>query len=341
MVLLFPLTAVLLHTAEYNLISFKEIVYYLLDFFVFYDILNLIGGSDLLKYRHGTYYIDDTLTVRNGTYYIDDNILIRHEKNDISEEIHNHDFIEMVYIVSGSCVHIVDGKEYLMKSGCLLFIKNNQNHSIITNQKVEFLNILVNPEFINEGLLHDKNVFSMLPLNNFESFCNSVTPENCMIKFKADERERFESLIKLIEYEETTSMQGYRITIRSLLNVFLVTIFRKMSLPIVEEHMKINSELLSYIYMHCDEDLSLEKLAAECNYSKSHFSRAFKKLSGMPLTEFVLNARLEKAKYLLENTNMKVNEIIAEISFANNTKFFTSFKEKYGKSPHKYRKEQY
>ena len=46
---------------------------------------------------------------------------------------HTHDFIEIVYVCSGNGVHCVDGKQYFVKEGSLIFINYGQTHSLTGN----------------------------------------------------------------------------------------------------------------------------------------------------------------------------------------------------------------
>lgn len=93
-----------------------------------------------------------------------------------------------------------------------------------------------------------------------------------------------------------------------------------------------------YIYQHYDEDLNLEMLAEKVYLSSGYLSFIFKKETGMNLNRFIRVFRMEKAKELLCNTNMKVAQISEKVGFANVSYFCRSFREYYGSSPESYRK---
>ncbi|MBS7298787.1 MAG: AraC family ligand binding domain-containing protein [Eubacteriales bacterium] len=59
--------------------------------------------------------------------------------------------IELNYTVKGVCNHKVDNKEYMSKKGDLLFINYNQKHYFTAND-IEYINILIKPDFISERL---------------------------------------------------------------------------------------------------------------------------------------------------------------------------------------------
>ncbi len=86
------------------------------------------------------------------------------------------------------------------------------------------------------------------------------------------------------------------------------------------------------------EDLSLSWLAEELSLNDNYLSTLFKKLYGVPFSEYVVNLRLEKSKILLLTTNLKNYEIAGRIGISDPNYFSTLFKKKYGSSPGKYRK---
>ncbi|MDD3368209.1 MAG: response regulator [Lachnospiraceae bacterium] len=94
----------------------------------------------------------------------------------------------------------------------------------------------------------------------------------------------------------------------------------------------------SYIYEHYNEELSVEKLAELVYLSPGYFSYIFKKETGVNLSRFVRIYRIEKAKELLDKTNMKIVQICNETGFSNVSYFCKNFREYYGCSPEQFRK---
>ena len=94
----------------------------------------------------------------------------------------------------------------------------------------------------------------------------------------------------------------------------------------------------SYIYEHYKEDISVEVLADLVYLSPGYFSYIFKKETGVNMSRFVRMYRIEKAKELLENTNMKIVQICSETGFSNVSYFCKNFREYCGCSPEQFRK---
>ena len=85
------------------------------------------------------------------------------------------------------------------------------------------------------------------------------------------------------------------------------------------------------------EDLSLRMISSAVNTSRFYFCKQFRKATGLSLTEFVSRIRIEKAKNLLLNRNLRVSEIAYAIGFQSLTHFNRAFKRIVGRSPTAYR----
>ena len=79
-------------------------------------------------------------------------------------------------------------------------------------------------------------------------------------------------------------------------------------------------------------------LAEEVHLFSGYLSFIFKKETGMSFNRFIIVFRMEKAKELLDNTNLEVEQISEKVGFANVSYFRRQFREFYGCSPELYRK---
>jgi len=93
----------------------------------------------------------------------------------------------------------------------------------------------------------------------------------------------------------------------------------------------------SFIKSNQTEDLSLGQVAKAVNTSTFYFCKMFKKATGLNFTEYLSRVRIEKAKNLLLNPNLRVSEIAFEVGFQSLTHFNRVFKRVVGQSPTEYR----
>jgi AraC-like DNA-binding protein/ligand-binding sensor protein len=92
-----------------------------------------------------------------------------------------------------------------------------------------------------------------------------------------------------------------------------------------------------FIEEHQTEDLSLGQVAKAVNASSFYFCKVFKKATGINFTDYVSRVRIEKAKNLSLNPNLRISEIAFEVGFQSLTHFNRVFKKITGMSPSEYR----
>ena len=83
--------------------------------------------------------------------------------------------------------------------------------------------------------------------------------------------------------------------------------------------------------------ISVEDISAKLYKSKSQINRDFVKYYGTTPYKYLLDRRIELAKFMLVNTNMPVREISDALVFADEHYFCTIFKEKCGMTPGQFR----
>lgn len=88
---------------------------------------------------------------------------------------------------------------------------------------------------------------------------------------------------------------------------------------------------------HSDTQLSLTKVAKAVNISPNHLSEKFKEVTGVNFVNYIARIRIEKARGLLHDPNLRVSEIAFAVGFQSLSQFNRVFKKRVGKSPTEYR----
>lgn len=97
---------------------------------------------------------------------------------------------------------------------------------------------------------------------------------------------------------------------------------------------RLIDQAVLYIQNHyTSSSFSIEEVAGAVCLSTSYFSTVFRSETGVTFTDYLIKIRMEKAKGLLENTNMKMYEISSRVGYENAAYFSAAFKRYYGKSP--------
>ncbi|MGE9295055.1 MAG: helix-turn-helix domain-containing protein, partial [Puniceicoccales bacterium] len=100
---------------------------------------------------------------------------------------------------------------------------------------------------------------------------------------------------------------------------------------------KLVANAKKYIQTRYHEPLSLDAAAAAVNASTRHFCKVFKQATGITFTDYLARVRVEKAKHLLRNPNLRVSEIAFETGFESISQFNRSFRRITGQSPTEFR----
>lgn len=127
--------------------------------------------------------------------------------------------------------------------------------------------------------------------------------------------------------------------VENCIHTFEKFIERKKELQAEKEIRDEIEWVKNYIQSHLNTDLSIDTLAANVYLSPGYLGYTFKKETGINLSNYIKEQRLEKAKELLLERNLKINQICEIVGFSHTAYFCKSFRERYGVSPGKYRKE--
>ncbi len=93
-----------------------------------------------------------------------------------------------------------------------------------------------------------------------------------------------------------------------------------------------------YIKDHYDQPLSLDLLAEKAFRTPHYLSSIFIQEKGIGINKYIKNVRMEKARELLKNTNMKISDICEQVGYASVSYFCRSFRNEYGVTPEQYRR---
>lgn len=93
-----------------------------------------------------------------------------------------------------------------------------------------------------------------------------------------------------------------------------------------------------YLESHIDTDVSLAGISESLGLSTRQTSRVIKELFSLSWRDFVTYSKIEKAKNLISNGSVSVNEIMSKVGFRSEKGFYEAFKRFTGYSPVKYKK---
>lgn len=134
-----------------------------------------------------------------------------------------------------------------------------------------------------------------------------------------------------------THIQDYIHCVQNLLFALNDYIRHLRSIHVDQKDM---AKAVEYIQANYAKDLSMTMVSNYVSLNYSYFSQAFKDFVGTTFVNYLKTLRIEKAKELLETTELKVLEIGDRVGFENTKHFNRVFKEMQGVTPLEYLREQ-
>lgn len=265
----------------------------------------------------------------------EENIRVVEHSGNKEYQTHKHEFIEIIYIKSGSAVHMVNSERYKVSNGDLLIIDYEQTHSFFPDDNYSYVNILLNPEFFSNDLIGLDSIIQLFMYDMFAEFSgiNSINRQH--IHFEGDDKINVENLINNMLKEYNAKNIGYRSVLKGSMQILLSWILRESNF---KEDNDIIQEIITYIDNNLTERIELRELAAKNFYNPSYFSRLIKEKFGKNFTAYIREKRIENAAKMLINTNMKIDEIMYNVGYRDSKTFYKHFNIVYGVSPGEYRK---
>ncbi|MBQ8583806.1 MAG: helix-turn-helix transcriptional regulator [Clostridia bacterium] len=244
---------------------------------------------------------------------------------------HTHYEIEIIYVFENAAHISVCDEEYTVSAGEAIFIGSMVSHSYRDAEPYRGLLIEIGPV-----LLRDK--FKYITQLPFE-----------VKTFKQENPEDRKILALLHEISEECQGEGKiseLIIHSSLYRLFAyvvenITETCREGLEILHEP-KSTSKIdpaLELIHQRYQEPITVEAAAAACGYGKSNFSKVFKSTLGVGFHQYLINYRLENAKYLLTETKLSIYQISDMVGFSDPKIFCRVFKNNVGTSPAQFRKD--
>lgn len=243
--------------------------------------------------------------------------------------VHSHDFMSIMYILSGNCSYFINDIPYRVKKGDILLLNPGVPHGKIIPSDGELL------EF-HAGFESFK--VENLPLNHIIS--DNITPVIPSSKYDHDLLQCFNDIIT----EQNKNEPGSELLLKTLGMKLLVILLRATSQnESVREKGSINFEtydkstivnaITEFINTNFMQDLSLEIISQNMYLSPAYISKLFKEETGESPINYLIKVRLSRAKDYLMVGNSTIKEVAHAVGYDDAYHFSKLFKKYYGYPP--------
>ncbi|CAM3989155.1 AraC family transcriptional regulator [Saccharibacillus endophyticus] len=252
---------------------------------------------------------------------------------------HLHDRYEIVFVHSGQGVFFIDDAWYEKKAGDLFLIPGNTIHRSLPHDEDPVVSSVL---FFAPRLLHTESVDGAY--HALLCFDRARKHKTYRLELPDSLIAEIEASFKEIHLELERQQLGSREAVKLIASTLLLRINRLIYAQQPDRAEETASipfwmkEALREIDEHPERSNGLSTLAARACISPPHFSRVFKQLTAMNVTQYVNAKRIVRAKELLTSTDRSVAEIAQSCGYETTAHFHRIFKRVAGTTPSGYRK---
>ncbi len=119
----------------------------------------------------------------------------------------------------------------------------------------------------------------------------------------------------------------------------LTDICVKISRQVASDSGQVINRMFSYMEKHYAEDLTLKSISEIFNYNSAYLGKLFREMNGEGFVSALDHIRIENAKRLIMEGNLKTYQISEKVGYNNIDYFYTKFKKYVGKNPKEFKAE--
>lgn len=256
--------------------------------------------------------------------------------------VHSHTFFELTYVYDGKCKENVNGRAVELRTGDFMIIPPDIEHSISVFDESVIIQIPVNKNTlmrIFSNFLSSDNILSMF-------FINSIYAKNVndYIIFHSGDDYHIQTATCMLLLENINREKYWQIIMsNTLLNIFSILLRnyeKSVEFPSIIE--KADSRRFGLIRFIQDNymDINLDMVAKKFHYTPEYTSKLIKETTGMTFKQILQHTRIDRAGFLLLDTNLSIQNIGYQVGYENVEHFIRTFKKVHGMTPTEYRKKE-
>jgi AraC-like DNA-binding protein len=234
----------------------------------------------------------------------------------------SHPFWELIYIVEGNGIFKIENKELTLEEGKVILIRPNIIHSS-EPRKNGYLVYCLFIDYPNWGILKKKGKsidFICQERVIFHSLLSSLLKYYTLSENKNIIKFLLNSLIEMLKFEIFLQSEKVLHNNKNRKKIFLAEKIRCM----IEENYA--------------EQIKFSDIAKKLGLSYSRVAHIFKEIYGISMKNYLIQYRLNMAKYYLTSQpQLPIKTIIRKVGFNNTNYFYVQFKKFFGLSPSLFR----
>lgn len=246
---------------------------------------------------------------------------------------HIHDFYEVTFILDGQMDIEVNDLHLSMGKNSIIFLRPKDIHSRSIPSGCTFININFSSDVLENMLAYlDIDMLTEAMREDYPPYVTLEESRTEQLRKKIHELSTFPS-------DESKLLKGY---LRGLLIDIVILYFGSTIISGGVSKLKYPAWLNEILNgLRKDENMvaGLNYIYSISDKTPEHICRCFKRFLGTTPSEYVNSLRLQRAVQLITSTDMNISDVAYRVGFSNMSFFFRLFKNVYGTTPSKFRRE--
>ncbi len=253
---------------------------------------------------------------------------------------HRHNYVEIIYMCSGSTTHIINGHTTVkLETGELLFLNPNATQEILPAGEDDIaVNFIILPEFFDraflmmeeESVLHDFLIGSLKEESGLVDF----------LHFHVQNELPIQNLVENMIYSLVNKQRNFRNINQTTMGLLFVLLQNQSDKINKNDPGQYEQNLIFTVLKYIEDNYktaSLEEISRLTGKPDYYISKLIKRHSGHTFKELLQTKRLNQAAFLLTTTMLPVEDIITLAGYDNTSYFHRIFKACFHMTPKAYR----
>ena len=261
---------------------------------------------------------------------------------DMDHLMHSHDFIEIVFVKSGSGTHILQDIRHPLIAGDVFVIPREVKHGYCDVKDLNLLNFMFQMSSVDQRFPELKRMpgfFSFFVADsaskkmkyNIGRLLNLTQEELAVVK------DLYEEILREEDEMKSGAASASLIHLLRLLIYLSRLLEEKENSPFKITEYNNLPKVYDFINNNLNKKISIDELARIACMSKRNFQRIFMQVNNLNTSQYIMKVRLEKARDLLINTSMSISIIAFKTGFQGGAYFAKQFKKYFSVTPFRYR----
>ena len=245
-------------------------------------------------------------------------------------DFHYHEFDKIVLFIAGKVTYIVEGREYVLKSGDILLVRHGDIHKPVIDLAEEYERVVI---WIDSGFLKANHSLG-------ECFDTAAQRGSRLMRLPGDKQSRIFGVAREFIGDGESEFAGG--LMRDILLFQLLILINRAVISENETADFVSDSridaVIEYINGNLFSELSVEKIAGKFFISRYYLMHRFKELTGKTVLSYIQSKRLLHAAALLSG-GCSAKEACYKSGYKDYSVFLKAFKKEFDTTPTEYKRQ--